>query len=103
MEPGLFLVPALMAPNGKHRNNHVEEGKILLDVQKMKKLARLKSHAMMELSSQLLEDAVDVLEVVVVVDEDVVDVDVEEEEEEEINSMKKNKRIFLIIGIHILR
>ena len=73
----------------------------------MKKLARQKLHAMMELSNQLLEDAVEEVEVVAVVDEDVVDEDVVdvdvEVEEEDNNSIMKIKQIFLIIGVYILR
>ena len=61
----------------------------------------------MEMSNQHLEDAVEEVEVVAVVDEDVVDVAVVvvgvEVEEEENNSIYKNKQIFLIIGAHILR
>ena len=61
----------------------------------------------MEMSNQHLEDAVEEVEVVAVVDEDVVDVAVVvvgvEVEEEENSSIYKNKQIFLIIGAHILR
>ena len=64
----------------------------------MKKLARQKLHAMTELSNQLLEDAVEEVEVVAVVDEDVVDVAVVvvgvEVEEEENDSIYKKKQIF---------
>ena len=64
----------------------------------MKKLARLKLHALMELSSQLLEDVVDVL-----VDEDV---DVEEVEgvvdevemEEEMAMVTKREMIMMKQG-----
>merc|ERR1719434_637388 len=54
---------------------------------------------MTELSNQLLEDAVEEVEVVAVVDEDVVDEDVVDVdvEVEENNSIMKIKQIFLII------
>ena len=59
----------------------------------------------MEMSNQHLEDAVEEVEVVAVVGEDVVDVAVVVVgvEVEETNSIYKNKQIFLIIGSHILR